>query len=90
MTHLAIFGSTGPTGRALVQQALDEGHEVTAVARNPDAIGASGSRLRVLRGDVLDEASLDGVLQGVDAVLSALGTHGLQPTTVYSTGAVHI
>jgi NAD(P)H-binding len=30
------------------------------------------------------------VLNGVDAVLSAIGTHGRQPTTVYSVGAANI
>jgi putative NADH-flavin reductase len=88
--HLAIFGSTGPTGRALVHQALDQGHEVTAVARDPAAVDASGARLQVVRADVLDRASFDGLLNGVDAVLSAIGAHGRQPTTVYSVGAANI
>lgn len=88
--HLAIFGSTGPTGRALVSQALDKGHDVTAVARDPAALDATAARLDVVRADVLDRASFDGVLGGVDAVLSAIGTHGRQPTTVYSVGAANI
>jgi len=32
---LVIFGSTGGTGRELVKQALEQGHMVTAYARNP-------------------------------------------------------
>jgi putative NADH-flavin reductase len=88
--HLAVFGSTGPTGRVLVSQAVDQGHDVTAVARDPAALDLSGPRLQVVRADVLDRTSLDGVLDGVDAVLSAIGTHGRQPTTVYSVGAANI
>ena len=88
--HLAIFGSTGPTGRTLVSQALDRDHDVTAVARDPAAVEATGARLQVVRADVLDRSSFDGVLNGVDAVLSAIGTHGRQPTTVYSVGAANI
>jgi putative NADH-flavin reductase len=88
--HLAIFGCTGPTGRALVAQALDEGHDVTALARDPAAVDATGARLQVARADVLDPSSFDGVLNGVDAVLSAIGAHGRQQTTVYSVGAANI
>ena len=88
--RLAIFGSTGPTGRTLVSQALAQGHEVTAVARDPSAVNATGARLQVVRADVLDRSSFDGVVSGVDAVLSAIGTHGRQPTTVYSVSAANI
>jgi putative NADH-flavin reductase len=88
--HLAISGSTGPTGRALVSQASDQGHHLTAVVRDPAAVDATGARLQAVRADVLDRSSFDGVLNGVDAVLSAIGTHGRQPTTVYSVGAANI
>jgi putative NADH-flavin reductase len=88
--HLVIFGSTGPTGRALVAQALDQGHDVIAVARDPAAIDATGARLQVVRADVLDRSSLDGLLNDRDAVLSAIGAHGRRPTTVYSVGAANI
>jgi putative NADH-flavin reductase len=88
--RLVIFGSTGPTGRALVSQSLDQGHDVTALARDPGAVDATTDHLQVVRADVLDRSSLDGVLNGADAVLSAIGTHGRQPTTVYSTGAGNI
>jgi putative NADH-flavin reductase len=51
---LVIFGPTGGTGEQLVQQALDAGHVVTAVARHPEAISLVHPRLDVLQGDVLD------------------------------------
>jgi putative NADH-flavin reductase len=88
--RLAIFGSTGLTGRELVLQALDKGHDVTAVARYPTAVDATPGHLQVVRADVLDRSSFNGVLNGADAVLSAIGTHGRQPTTLYSTGAANI
>jgi len=88
--HLAVFGSTGRTGQALVQQALCQGHNVTAVARNPASIDATSDRLQAVRADVLNGTSLDGILNGVDAVLSAIGTHGRRPTNVYSVGVANI
>jgi putative NADH-flavin reductase len=88
--QVVIFGSTGPTGRALVRQALDDGHDVIAIARDPARVDSTGARLQVVRADVLDGSSFDGVLNGADAVISAIGAHGRQPTTVYSAGTANI
>ena len=35
---LIIFGSTGVTGRQIVTQALEQGHDVTAFARSPEKL----------------------------------------------------
>jgi uncharacterized protein YbjT (DUF2867 family) len=70
---LLVFGATGPTGRHLVSQALEQGHEVTAFARQPQALTAR-ERLRVVQGDSMrDPASVDHAVRGQDAAVSALG-----------------
>jgi putative NADH-flavin reductase len=69
---------------------LDQGHDVIAIARNPAVVDATGARLQVVQGDVLDRSSFDRVFNDVDVVLSAIGAHGRQPTTVYSAGAANI
>jgi putative NADH-flavin reductase len=71
--RLAVFGATGGTGRQLVEQALAQGHEVTAVVRDPARLPVEHSRLRVVQADVFDPASIKPALEGTDAVLSALG-----------------
>ncbi|HEY6423294.1 MAG TPA: NAD(P)H-binding protein [Pseudonocardiaceae bacterium] len=89
---LAVFGPTGPTGEQVLRRALAAGHEVTAVARRPEAIAVTDQRLRVVAGDVLGTASAlrDGVA-GADAVLSALGGRARRrPTTVYSAGTAAV
>jgi uncharacterized protein YbjT (DUF2867 family) len=53
---LVIFGATGGTGRQLVEQALAEGHQVTAFARRPAALQVRHDRLRIAAGDVSDAA----------------------------------
>jgi len=68
---LLILGATGPTGRELVAQALQAGHEVAALARDPAKITAA---VEVIRGDATDGAAVAGASRGRDAVLSALGT----------------
>jgi putative NADH-flavin reductase len=71
---LLVFGATGGTGRRLVQQALQQGHVVTAFARDPAKIHVTHDNLRVVRGDILDPASVETAVAGQDAVVSALGT----------------
>ncbi|MFJ4850513.1 MULTISPECIES: NAD(P)-dependent oxidoreductase [unclassified Streptomyces] len=71
--RLAVFGAGGHLGRRLVPLALAAGHEVTVLVRNP--VGLSGREgLRILPGDVRDPRDVDRVVEGADAVLSALGT----------------
>ncbi|MEK4301434.1 SDR family oxidoreductase [Oceanobacillus sp. FSL W8-0428] len=81
---IVVFGATGDTGIPLVKQLLLEGHEVTAIVRNPEKLELSGTRLEVIRGDVLNPAAIEGKLTGKEAVLSVLGGNHRQPTTVYS------
>lgn len=85
-----VFGSTGRTGRHLAAQAIGEGHEVTAFARDPARIVLEHSRLRVVIGDVLDPLSVDRAVQGQEAVLSALGARARDPPSVLSQGIRHI
>lgn len=90
MKRLVVFGATGGTGRALVEQALAAGHTVTAVARKPEAVATRHPRLTVLAGDVLAPATLESAIAGHDAVLSALGVHVRAPTTVCREGVANI
>jgi putative NADH-flavin reductase len=89
--NIVVFGATGGTGKEVLRQALEAGHHVTAFARQPRGVTIQHRNLRVVRGDVLEPPTLNGVLSNVDAVLSALGAHsGRQPTYVYSRGMKHI
>lgn len=88
---LVIFGANGPVGKLLTQQALDEGHTVTAVTRRPDEFPIVSERLRVLRGDVFDEGDVREAVAGHDVVLSTFGVpYTRKPVTVYSKGITNI
>jgi putative NADH-flavin reductase len=71
---LVIFGSTAGTGRELLQQALEDGHEVSAFARAPEKIDdLEYPNLRVVQGDVLDSAAVAAAVAGQEAVLCTIG-----------------
>ena len=87
---LLIFGSTGGTGRELLTQALDQGHQVVAFARNPSKIGdITSANLRVIRGDVLDSAAVESAVAGQEAVLSTIGA-GAARSTIREDGTRNI
>ena len=71
--NVLIFGATGGTGRALIEQALEQGHVVTSFARDPAKVRTTHANLRVVKGDVLNYESVEAALCGQDAALSALG-----------------
>ncbi len=89
--RLLIVGATGGTGRALVEQALERGHAVTALVRNPSRLHLTHPRLTVVVGDVMAPDSLDAAVRGQDAVLSALGhKRWFYPTRILSAGTQHL
>lgn len=89
--RIAVVGGTGRTGGLVIDQALERGHAVVAVARRPEAVRPAGPTLRVVRADVLDRDSLVGSFAGCDAVVSALGVGTSRaPTEVYSAGVANV
>ncbi len=51
---LLIIGGTGGTGQQLIKQALEQGHNLTALVRNPQKVKIVHQNLRVIKGNVLD------------------------------------
>ena len=90
MMKLLIFGSTGGTGRCLLEQALSQGHHVTAFARRPEKIQLQHRNLKIAQGDILDYESVAAAMPGQDAVLSALGVYLFRKNTVLSDGTRNI
>lgn len=69
---IVVFGPTGGTGRAAVEQAVAAGDEVVAFARRPDAVPTGG--VKVVQGDALDADAVARAIAGADAVIASLGT----------------
>ncbi|MBV9774829.1 MAG: NAD(P)-dependent oxidoreductase [Gemmatimonadetes bacterium] len=83
---IVLFGATGNVGQRVVHEALERGHEVVAVVRDPSRSEAPDPRVRLVQGDATDAASVASVARGADAVVSAIsprpGTTGTAPSLV--------
>jgi len=79
---ITVCGATGRIGQELVKRALVEGHEVTAIVRDPSRLPIRADRLDVMVADVFDGEAIVPAIQGRDAVLSAVGPRPDGPTTV--------
>ena len=87
---LIIFGASGRTGRRLIEQALELGHDVTAFARTPNKIATRHDRLRVVEGNIHDLNSVEQAVKGQDVVLCALGRNEGEPVTTLADGTKNI
>ena len=89
---ILVIGATGPTGQQIVEQGLAQGHEITALVRNPDKLKMQHNSLRLMKGDILDSSSLATAVQQQQAVISSLGTKkiGLEPVTLFSKGTKNL
>ena len=88
---VVVFGASGATGRQVVAQGLERGHEVTAFARNSGKLAISHPRLSVFQGSVGDAAAVANAIVGQEAVVSTLGVGApLRHDPVVINGVRHI
>lgn len=79
---LLLLGATGRVGGEVLRQALKQGHQVTALVRNPRKISIKHPALTLVKGDARDAAKVTTALAGQDAVISALGHNSPKSTDV--------
>ena len=71
MKDIILIGASGFVGSAILEEALNRGHKVTALVRNPEKIQVKNENLTVLAVDATDVEALSKVAAGKDAVISA-------------------
>jgi putative NADH-flavin reductase len=85
--NLLIIGATRGIGFQLLEQALEAGHTVTALVRDPQKISKQHDRLRLIQGDILDLASVQQAMAAQDAVCVTIGIGVTwKPVEVFSQG----
>ena len=84
--NLLIVGANGKTGRALVQQACELGHVVTAVVHHEPRQTIQCAR--ILHGDARDPQFLESAIVGQQAIIDTIGTrHPFLKTTLETDAA---
>ena len=96
--RIVIIGATARTANYMIPQALWRGHEVVAVARRPYRVRHQAHpRLKIVKGDVYDQASIEAALSGDpdEVVISVYGprvdpTIEVAETDLMSQGTINI
>ena len=68
---IALIGASGFVGTAILTEALNRGHQVKAIVRNPENITIQHEHLTIEKADVLDTPQVTAAVNGSDAVISA-------------------
>ncbi len=75
---IALVGATGFVGSAILKEALDRGHEVTAIVRHPEKLQPH-PKLHPQKGDVYNADEVARLVAGHDAVISAFNPGWTNP-----------
>ena len=67
---VALIGATGFVGKAILNELLHRGHEVTAIARNTETV-QQNKNVIAKQVNVLDAEAVSAAVKGHDAVISA-------------------
>ena len=89
MAHLLVIGASGGIGRAAVAAGLAAGHRVRGLSRRAAGLGIVDPAFEPAPGDATDRDSVTAALDGIDAVIFALGVakslqRTLRPVTTFS------
>ena len=89
MTNLLVIGASGGIGLAAVRAALAAGHHVRGLSRRAAQIGIDDPAFTPVPGDATYRDAVAGALDGIDAVIFALGVpkslqRTLRPVTIVS------
>ena len=89
MKQIVLIGASGFVGSAILNEALDRGHKVTAVVRHPEKITAVSKNLVVKQGDVSLSDTVTEVSKSADAVISAYNPGWKNPVIAEETTRVY-
>ena len=89
MKKIVLIGASGFVGSAILKEALDRGHSVTAVVRHPEKITLVHKNLVKIEGDVSFSATVTEAGKDADAVISAYNPGWKNPDIAKETTLVY-
>lgn len=89
MKKIVLIGASGFIGSAILKEALERGHKVVAVVRNPEKIKTFHKNLTVKQGDVSSAEKVAEVSKGAEAVISAYNPGWKNPNITEETLKVY-
>ena len=88
---LVIIGASRGVGKALLDCAVQEGHDIRVLARSPERVGGYPENVEIIKGDILDLETLKQAVAGADVVCSCIGVPiTFSKVDVFSRGARNI
>lgn len=75
---VALIGASGFVGKAVLNELLQRGHQVTAIVRHPENLQAQNG-LTIIKADVTDVDALADAIKGKDVVISAFNAGWTNP-----------
>lgn len=79
ISKVAVLGGGGRTGKYLVNQLLENGFSVKLLVRNPDNFTIQNSKIEIIKGDAVNEESINLLLADCQAVISTIGQRPGEP-----------
>ncbi|MBN2275706.1 MAG: NAD(P)H-binding protein [Bacteroidales bacterium] len=67
---ILLLGATGRTGKQIIEEALKRGHNISAIARNPEKL--NDYNIEITQGTPYDYETVEKAIAGCDAVINTL------------------
>jgi len=71
-----VYGASGNIGSLVVEGALNRGHTVIGVSRNPESLQNEHEQFSAVQGDITDPDSIAAIVEGADTVIVAVSGVG--------------
>jgi NADH dehydrogenase len=95
--HVFLTGATGFVGSYVLRSLIAHGHTARCLVRDADPhLVEGGDPVETVRGDVTDPATLNGAMEGCDAVIHLVGiidekpAHGVTFEALHVEGTIHV